>query len=50
MEHHHYSLTEIDMMMPWEREIYLTMLLDHMKEQREEQQRRQMQMQSGRRR
>lgn len=41
MEHHHYSLTEIDAMMPWEREIYLTMLLEHLREQREEQQRRQ---------
>lgn len=50
MEHHHYSLTEIDNMMPWEREIYLTMLLEHLRDQREEQQRRQMAMQSGRRR
>lgn len=41
MEKHHYSLTEIDAMIPWEREIYLTMLLEHLKEQREEQQRRQ---------
>ena len=35
MQHHHYSLTEIDMMMPWEREIYLTMLIDHIKEENE---------------
>jgi len=41
MEHHHYSLTEIDNMMPWEREIYLSLLLEYLKEQREEQQRRQ---------
>lgn len=44
MQHHHYSLTEIDMMMPWEREIYLSMLIDHIKEEneRQEEQNRQM--------
>jgi len=26
MQHHDYSLTEIDHMIPWEREIYLTLL------------------------
>jgi CheY-like chemotaxis protein len=35
MQHHHYSLTELDMMMPWEREIYVSMLLDHIKEENE---------------
>ena len=44
MQHHHYSLTEIDRMMPWEREIYLSMLIDHIKEEneRQEEQNRQM--------
>ena len=44
MQHHHYSLTEIDMMMPWEREFYLSMLIDHIKEEneRQEEQNRQM--------
>ena len=36
MQNHHYSLTEIEMLMPWEREVYLSMLIDHMKEQKEE--------------
>jgi hypothetical protein len=35
MQHHHYSLTELDMMMPWEREIYVAMLLEHVKEENE---------------
>jgi len=33
MQHHHYSLTELDMMMPWEREIYVSMLIDYVKEE-----------------
>ena len=37
MQHHHYSLSEIDMMMPWEREIYLSMLIEHLKEEKERQ-------------
>ena len=32
MEHHKYSLTELDHMMPWEREVYVTLLLNHLKE------------------
>ena len=35
MQHHHYSLTELEMMMPWEREIYVNMLLEHIKEENE---------------
>lgn len=40
MQHHKYSLTELDNMMPWEREIYVTLLSDYIKEenQRYEQQ------------
>jgi len=33
MTHHKYSITELDMMIPWEREIYIQMLIDHIKEQ-----------------
>lgn len=44
VQHHKYSLTEIENMMPWEREIYVGMLINHVKEQnekiRERQQRR----------
>jgi len=44
MQHHHYSLSEIDMMMPWEREIYLSMLIDHLKEEKERQEEQNRQM------
>lgn len=33
MQHHHYSLTEIEAMMPWEREIYVALLMDYIKEE-----------------
>ena len=33
MQHHKYSLTELENMMPWEREVYLTMLLEYLKEE-----------------
>ena len=29
MQYHKYSLTEIENMMPWEREVYLTLLQDY---------------------
>lgn len=35
MHHHKYSLTELENMVPWEREIYVTMLVQHIKEQNE---------------
>ena len=35
MQNHHYSLTEIEEMIPWEREIYLTLLIEHIKEENE---------------
>tara|TARA_R100000697_G_C5314310_1_gene161694 strand:+ start:274 stop:423 length:150 start_codon:yes stop_codon:yes gene_type:complete len=33
MYHHKYSLTELENMLPWEREIYTTMLINHIKEE-----------------
>ena len=33
MQHFNYSLTELEEMMPWEREVYLMLLNDHLKEQ-----------------
>jgi hypothetical protein len=33
MQHHKYSLTEIENMMPWERFIYIDLLKAHIKEQ-----------------
>ena len=35
IQHHKYSLTEIENMMPWEREIYVDMLITHIKEENE---------------
>lgn len=35
MQHHHYSLTEIEDMLPWEREIYVHLLVEHVKEENE---------------
>ncbi len=33
MQHHKYSLNEIDMMIPWEKEVYVNMLIDFIKEE-----------------
>ena len=33
MQHHKYSLTELDNMMPWEREIYVNLLTQHIEEE-----------------
>ena len=35
MQYHKYSLTEIDELIPWEREIYITLLMDYLKEEEE---------------
>ena len=42
MQHHKYSLTELDSMVPWEREVYVQLLIQHLKEEkaRMEQQKR----------
>jgi len=34
MQHHKYSLTELENMMPWEREIYITLLTQHLEEEK----------------
>ncbi len=39
MQYHNYSLNEIDGLIPWEREVYLSMLMEHIKEQKEQAQR-----------
>ena len=41
MQHHKYSLTELDSMMPWEREIYVDMLVEHLKEEKKKQEEQQ---------
>ena len=35
MQHHKYSLTELENMMPWEREIYIGLLQKYIKEENE---------------
>jgi hypothetical protein len=35
MQEHKYSLTELEDMMPWEREIYVQLLVQHLEEERE---------------
>ena len=35
MQHHKYSLNELEDMMPWEREIYIKLLLNHLEEESE---------------
>ena len=41
MQHHKYSLTEIENMMPWERDIYDGLLQAHLEEERLKEQQRQ---------
>lgn len=36
VQHHNYSLTELENMIPWEREIYVSLLLNWLKEQEKE--------------
>ena len=40
MQHHKYSLSELDNMEPWEREIYVKMLAEYLKEEKRKQQQR----------
>ena len=35
MQHHKYSLTELEDMMPWEREIYVNLLMKYIEEENE---------------
>jgi hypothetical protein len=38
MQHHKYSLTDIENMMPWERQVYTTLLMQYLEQDRQEQQ------------
>ena len=33
MQHHKYSLTELENMVPWERDVYIQLLLAHIQEE-----------------
>jgi len=35
MQHHKYSLSELEDMMPWEREIYVNLLMRYIEEENE---------------
>ena len=43
MQHHDYSLSDLENMLPWEREIYVDMLITYIKEENEKEQRRKQQ-------
>ena len=32
MQHHNYSLTELENMMPWEREVYISLLKEYLED------------------
>mgnify|MGYP001206956512 FL=1 len=38
IQHHKYSLTEIENMIPWEREVYVTLLQQYLEEEKLKQQ------------
>jgi len=35
MQHHNYSLSELEDMIPWERNIYIALLVDYLKKEKE---------------
>ena len=41
MQHHKYSLTEIENMIPWERDVYISILVNYIKEENEKERKRQ---------
>jgi hypothetical protein len=36
IQHHKWSLTELENMMPWEREVYVGLLLEHIEDEKKE--------------
>ena len=40
MQYHKYSLTEIENMMPWERDVYVELLKQHLEEEKQKQEQR----------
>ena len=49
MQHHKYSLTELEDMMPFEREVYIMLLTQHIKEENERQKQQEANARSKRR-
>tara|TARA_Y100000294_G_scaffold6773_1_gene6623 strand:+ start:369 stop:509 length:141 start_codon:yes stop_codon:yes gene_type:complete len=40
MQHHNYSLSDLENMLPWEREIYVDMLITYIKEENQKEKER----------
>lgn len=49
MQHHKYSLSEIENMIPWERDVYLGLLVSFVKEENEKARQRQAEIASKQR-
>ncbi len=49
MQHHKYSLSELESMIPWEREIYLTLLMKYIREENEKNKLKQAELQAKQR-
>jgi hypothetical protein len=49
MQHHKYTLQDLDNMIPFERELYVTMLIDYIEKENERIQQQQQQTNAGRR-
>ena len=47
MQHHNYALSDIENLMPWERDIYVDMLLTYLKEEKEKRKQEQLNRQYG---
>jgi len=47
VQHHQWSLTEIENMVPWERDIYVDKLIQHIKDENERQKEQQRKQQYG---
>ena len=47
VQHHKYSLTELENMIPWEREIYVGLLINYVAEENERRKQQQQQQQRG---
>ena len=43
MQHHKYTLADLENMLPWEREIYVDMLITYIKEENDKAKRKQQQ-------
>ena len=47
MQHHNYALSDIENLIPWERDIYLDMLITFLKEEKEKRREEHMKRQYG---